>query len=209
MSLDSILEGLKQGNALEMEFIKQLKEGLDFITDGMQSECFKRSDALSDAKERLETERGKGHGYITAEQKALVASLIKMNILKHEEAIKLGKHRREKAIHDAEREFQAETQSVEHAMMKSQEEKQKLNNLADIIDGIKNGRAANGLRDIMGIWEQRKALLQAEYVQIQNRWDKRFKAAYSTEKDTREVADDQIRALKSIAQAAGIDPTDL
>lgn len=53
-SLDSILEGLKQGNSLELEFIKRLKEGFDFIADGMEKECYSRSDALSEAREKLE-----------------------------------------------------------------------------------------------------------------------------------------------------------
>jgi hypothetical protein len=53
MSSAQIIEGLKQGNALEMELVKKLKEGLDFITTGMQTECSNRSDALSKLKETL------------------------------------------------------------------------------------------------------------------------------------------------------------
>jgi hypothetical protein len=54
ISLDTILEGLKQGNSLELEFIKQLKEGLSFVAEGIQNECYNRSDALSDAIGKLE-----------------------------------------------------------------------------------------------------------------------------------------------------------
>jgi hypothetical protein len=53
MSLDTILEGLNQGNALELEFIKQLKEGLISIADGMKLECYNRSDALSEIRDKL------------------------------------------------------------------------------------------------------------------------------------------------------------
>jgi hypothetical protein len=48
VTFDTLIEGLKQGNAIEIEFIKKLKEGLDFVADGMQTECFSRSDALSE-----------------------------------------------------------------------------------------------------------------------------------------------------------------
>jgi hypothetical protein len=50
---DSLIEGLKQGNTVEMELVKKLKEGLDFIVDGMQRECLNRSDALSELREEL------------------------------------------------------------------------------------------------------------------------------------------------------------
>jgi hypothetical protein len=54
MPPDTIIASLKQGNALELEFIKKLKEGLDVIADGMQTECYKRGDALEELKEMLE-----------------------------------------------------------------------------------------------------------------------------------------------------------
>lgn len=55
MSLDTILEGLKQGNALELRFIKQLKDGLSFVAEGMQNECYNRSDALSEISDKLKS----------------------------------------------------------------------------------------------------------------------------------------------------------
>jgi hypothetical protein len=54
MPPDNIIASLKQGNALELEFIKKLKEGLDVIADGMQNECYKRGDALEELRETLE-----------------------------------------------------------------------------------------------------------------------------------------------------------
>lgn len=51
--LDSLLAGLKQGNALELELIEQLKDCLDFIAERMRKECYDRSDALSDVQEEL------------------------------------------------------------------------------------------------------------------------------------------------------------
>jgi hypothetical protein len=55
VTFDSLIEGLKQGNALEIEFIKKLKEGLDFIANGMQAECYNRGDALSELRKRLDS----------------------------------------------------------------------------------------------------------------------------------------------------------
>jgi hypothetical protein len=52
--LEGLLAGLSQGNALELEFIDQLKEGLDSIAEGMRNECYNRSDALSEVREKLE-----------------------------------------------------------------------------------------------------------------------------------------------------------
>jgi hypothetical protein len=54
MPSDGIISALKQGNALELEFVKRLKEGLETIADGMQTECYKRGDALEDLRESLE-----------------------------------------------------------------------------------------------------------------------------------------------------------
>jgi hypothetical protein len=54
MPPDTIIASLKQGNALELEFIKKLRDGLDVIADGMQAECYKRGDALDELREMLE-----------------------------------------------------------------------------------------------------------------------------------------------------------
>jgi hypothetical protein len=54
MPPDNIITSLKQGNALELEFIKKLRDGLDVIADGMQSECYKRGDALEELREMLD-----------------------------------------------------------------------------------------------------------------------------------------------------------
>lgn len=54
MSSDTIIAGLKQGNAIELELVKKLKEGLGFIANGMQNECFNRSDALSELRDKLQ-----------------------------------------------------------------------------------------------------------------------------------------------------------
>jgi hypothetical protein len=53
MPPDRIIEGLKQGNAVELELVKKLKEGLDLIADGLQRECYNRSDALSELRESI------------------------------------------------------------------------------------------------------------------------------------------------------------
>jgi hypothetical protein len=54
MSADAIIEGLTQGNAAEIELVRKLRKGLDFIAEGMRNECYNRSDALSELKEKLQ-----------------------------------------------------------------------------------------------------------------------------------------------------------
>ena len=51
----TIIEALKQGNAVELELVKKMEEGLRFITVGLKRECFNRGDALSELRESLPT----------------------------------------------------------------------------------------------------------------------------------------------------------
>lgn len=46
MSSDAIIEGLKQGNAVELGVLQNMKEGLNGVVDGMISECSSRRDGL-------------------------------------------------------------------------------------------------------------------------------------------------------------------
>lgn len=57
MPHDTIIEGLKQGNAVELELVTKMKEGLDLVTEGLMRECHNRSDALSELRERFQTVR--------------------------------------------------------------------------------------------------------------------------------------------------------
>jgi hypothetical protein len=50
-----IIKGLKQGNAVGLEFVKKMEEGLKFITDGLKRECYNRSDALGELRDSLPT----------------------------------------------------------------------------------------------------------------------------------------------------------
>lgn len=54
---DAVIEALKQGNAIELEPVKKLKEGLNSVTDGLEKECYNRSDAFSELRENLKTVR--------------------------------------------------------------------------------------------------------------------------------------------------------
>ena len=53
MSSDAIIEGLKQGNAIELGVLQNMKEGLNTVVDGMINECLSRSDGLSELTEKL------------------------------------------------------------------------------------------------------------------------------------------------------------
>jgi hypothetical protein len=183
-SLDSIIEGLKQGNALELEFIKKLREGLDFIADNMQKECYNRSDAFSEAHQMLAKvsssslytkgplvnvfqERSTGHGHITADQKAVLASVIKINILRNEKTIGDSKTAFEVATEKLSSGRVTNRKEHERALNRALEEKKRLNSLADTINALRSGVAANQLRAVMSIWEERQDLLQKEGLRIE------------------------------------------
>lgn len=55
----TIIEGLKQGNAVELELVKKMEEELKFITDGLKRECYNRIDALSERRAILPTVRNR------------------------------------------------------------------------------------------------------------------------------------------------------
>ena len=57
MSSDTIIEGLKQGNAIELGVLKDMKEGLNTVVDGMINECLDRSDGLAELAEKLQLVR--------------------------------------------------------------------------------------------------------------------------------------------------------
>jgi hypothetical protein len=53
MSPNAIIEGLKQGNAIELGVLRDVKEGMNAVVDGMINECLNRSDGLSDLMEKV------------------------------------------------------------------------------------------------------------------------------------------------------------
>jgi hypothetical protein len=53
MSPRTIIEGLQNGSAAELEFISQLREGMCTLLNGMEAECYRRGDALDELKQSL------------------------------------------------------------------------------------------------------------------------------------------------------------
>lgn len=54
MSSDAIIAGLKQGNAIELGVLKDMKEGFVALADGMINECLNRSDGLDELTDKLQ-----------------------------------------------------------------------------------------------------------------------------------------------------------
>lgn len=54
-STAAIIEGIKQGNTLELQLIKQMRDGLDMIAEGMQRECYNRNDACDELSESMKS----------------------------------------------------------------------------------------------------------------------------------------------------------
>jgi hypothetical protein len=57
MSSAAVIKCLKEGNAIETDMVKMMKEGLNLIADSMLQECRKRNAALEDLEEGLEKVR--------------------------------------------------------------------------------------------------------------------------------------------------------
>ncbi|KAH6074456.1 hypothetical protein HBI67_066920 [Parastagonospora nodorum] len=77
----TIIEALKQGNAVELELVKKMEEGLRFITVGLKRECFNRDDALSELRESLPTIETTVNATQIANIKTKIAQLNQENIL--------------------------------------------------------------------------------------------------------------------------------
>jgi hypothetical protein len=54
MSPNAIIEDLKQGNAIELGVLKEMKEGLGTVVEATIKECLNRSDGLSELAEKLQ-----------------------------------------------------------------------------------------------------------------------------------------------------------
>lgn len=52
-STAAIVEGLKQGNAIELQLVKQLQSELETIAAGLRREGYKKSDALDELSENV------------------------------------------------------------------------------------------------------------------------------------------------------------
>ena len=57
MSSDTIIEGLKQGNAIELGVLQNMKEGFNTVVDGMIDQCLSRSDGIAELTESLKLVR--------------------------------------------------------------------------------------------------------------------------------------------------------
>ncbi|KAF2024177.1 hypothetical protein EK21DRAFT_118048 [Setomelanomma holmii] len=193
-SIDAILEGLKQGNALEMDFIKQLKNGLDIITDGMQRECYSRSDALSEVRENLEAERANSESSITAEQIEKIADM-----LKHQAE---RKYRID--VDEMGKKFAADSRAFQIAADEAEKEKNDLKKMADFIYDICNARTADILRGLMAAWEQRHNLRVDARLRLIKEHAGNVETAIAECDEARKWYGAQIEVLRSVAAAAGI-----
>jgi 23S rRNA U2552 (ribose-2'-O)-methylase RlmE/FtsJ len=102
----------------------------------------------------------------------------------------------------------ADKRALEDARQKAQDEKVVLNDMAYVINGVRNTNAAAKLRILMSACEERREMLDKNGERIEEAWRYSLKEA---EKYTQviEGGRQQIRVLKLIAQAAGIGQRDI
>ncbi|KAH6858934.1 hypothetical protein BKA58DRAFT_444115 [Alternaria rosae] len=109
MSSDAIIKGLKQGNAIEMATIEEVKGGMTSVLDGMLRECYNRSDALSDLMEKVQLEdMSTTAANFTAEQRVHLTKVIKDAISSCERAMITNDRKEKRGVGQAKAAFQAE-----------------------------------------------------------------------------------------------------
>ncbi|KAG9192804.1 hypothetical protein G6011_11538 [Alternaria panax] len=120
MSSKAVIESLKQGNAVEMGMLQELKDGASSFFDGILNECFNRSDILSELTEKLQLETSAAPvPKISAEQKDTVQKLIRRATFCCEQAMSINSGKQKKEIEEAMTAFEAEGRilqlSLKHA----------------------------------------------------------------------------------------------
>lgn len=92
------------------------------------------------------------------------------------------------------------------ALRKALEEKEGLD---ELVSDARNAHAADRLRSIMGIWEERQGLLVKEKDALEKNHEMKIAMKGFWLQDERCACEEQIRRLKDIAKAAGVDEKDI
>jgi len=92
------------------------------------------------------------------------------------------------------------------ALRKALEEKEGLD---ELLSDARNAHAADRLRGIMGIWEERQGLLLKEKDAIEKNHEMKLAMRKFWLQDERSVSEEQICTLHAIAKAAGVHEKDL
>jgi hypothetical protein len=146
---------------------------------------------------------------MTANEKTVLASIIKMNILKCNDAMARISATSEKTIKALNANHATDKQSLEEAKRKAEDEKKNLNQLADVINGIKNVKAADSLRALMSAWEGRREMLLQEGQHIDKEYGQKCQTELKRDKEQSEAFKWQVQVLKSITMAMGLEETDI
>ncbi|KAH4038698.1 hypothetical protein HBI52_077580 [Parastagonospora nodorum] len=132
----TIIEGLKQGNAVELELVKKMKEGLDSVTEGLMLECYNRSDALSELRESLPTIDASANAMRITNTKTKVGNLDRQMILAAEkmkvEALKACKL----ANRDSDDAYQNDIARHQKATDRNSARGERLKNTADLLNEL-------------------------------------------------------------------------
>ncbi|KAI4698256.1 uncharacterized protein J4E84_001392 [Alternaria hordeiaustralica] len=143
MSSDAIIEGLKQGNTVELDVLQNMKEGLNSVVDKMISECLSRNDGLSELTEKLSLEgSSEAATDFTTEDETKLAKTIEDAIQTCERHIDHETTRKRLTLHRTAQAFKAQQGVLDflltHARVHDDACDQRAtlhNNLTDMVDG--------------------------------------------------------------------------
>ncbi|KAF2828688.1 TTL-domain-containing protein [Ophiobolus disseminans] len=118
-------------------------------------------------------ERAQNHGHITADQKSLLASIIKTNIMQCRAAITSSWKVRSTITYESCEIRDRDKKAYAQARRKVLEAKQSLNKLVDMVNAMGNAKAADQLRDVLSIEEERYELSRKETERLTQDWIRR------------------------------------
>ncbi|KAF2133129.1 hypothetical protein P153DRAFT_392984 [Dothidotthia symphoricarpi CBS 119687] len=205
MHPDRIMEGLKQGNSIELELVEKLREGLGLIADGMRTECLNRSDALRELREELETERIEPERAAALQEQIQLTRLVQVNIREYQDTIVSCKEQYQQEVAAIRLDFEIMTQY--HGRLRENAAKQQriLNNFVLTMKSRGQVEGIHELREMMRFWQTSSMFLDNEYNRLQERRVGRSNEAWSRYQRETRTLHDQIRVLERIAESAGLD----
>ncbi|KAI4626193.1 uncharacterized protein J4E87_004693 [Alternaria ethzedia] len=210
MSSDAIIAGLKQGNAIEMASLEEVKEGMSSVIDGLLKECYNRSDALSDLMEKVQLESSSAAAKtMTAEQKFRLTKAIRDAIGDCEKAIRVNDDKRASERVQAWTYRQAETDVLDTVRDHALARENIMGHRMKISEDKGEDADHAALRKLNEEEHELSRKLLSSYKSarkdLKDRQDLRSKEIENTHKTSQNALEKQIESLKRIATIAKID----
>ncbi|KAI4608766.1 hypothetical protein J4E80_008971 [Alternaria sp. BMP 0032] len=210
MSSDAIIAGLKQGNAMEMATIDEVKAGMNSVLDGMLRECFNRSDGLTELTENLQLESSSAAARtMTAEQKTRLTKVIENAIRDCEKAIINNDSKRANECKARAATFKAESDMLNMMRTTGLAQQSLFKRYKNMFDDKHGDIDAAELNEIKKEWrdviEKLRTFHSCEREGFLDRRSRRIEEIENTHKTSQDALKKQIESLKRIATIAKLD----